>query len=94
MAVPLLLVVFCRKMELIAEVVVLLFWKANWTAVLVAALTLASVKGVAVAAEKFPVKVVVPVEINPNGKEKVPLALNRLTSVSKPFCKMEKVKAP
>ena len=33
-------------------------------------------------------------EINPESKDKVPLALNRLTSVSKPFCKMEKVKAP
>ena len=33
-------------------------------------------------------------EIKPESKDKVPLALNLETSVSKPFCKVEKTKAP
>lgn len=33
-------------------------------------------------------------EINPFNTDKVPLALNRETSVSRPFCKIEKVRAP
>ena len=33
-------------------------------------------------------------DIKPETKDKVPLALNRETSVSKPFCRIEKTKAP
>ena len=33
-------------------------------------------------------------EINPDNKDRVPLALNLETSVNKPFCRIEKVRAP
>ena len=33
-------------------------------------------------------------EIKPESKDKVPLALNLETSVSKPFCRIENVRAP
>ena len=62
MAVPSLLVVFWSRIEVIAEVVVLLFWKSTRAAVLVAVPRLFRISGVPVAPELETVSVVWPRE--------------------------------